>query len=831
MADEKYAQSGSDRDDSTPASVDHSRRGSSAQQTPTHGAPKHSGMSRSRSPQPKPKSTADVAAKPAPKEDDNTMVADGRKQVYALAVVNQLILLGLAICLVLTAVFTVRDQENIELVADTKNLAQELRQSSDDLTRFIRTYTVTGNASYWAFYNDVIDIRNGDAPLPEHPWRNYWDLFISDGVPPRGFLPPAALLDRMVAAGFTADEMVKLEEAAGQSDALIDLEVVASNAMVGRYRPSNTAGLTPAQANAFSVLAAPNQTLAAELVHSVPYHLWKGRIMRPLDEFAALSTQRLVDRVAASYRAKIAAVAVLGVMLLLLIVSQIASLITTRSLLTNVERLAKEATAGADCAARVATRLQRYDTVGVRAALTAYESQAGVNKRLARSLRNLNENLEKYKPHLPAWVLPNDDDVERDSAPGSAMSISGDKVLRKGSRGAVYMTEEEEMEAEAAYNGSMSGHTDEEDHSIVATSQLPGMADSGHSVSSVTVRRHHRNIAIAVLDFRVLKAAEQQARGSLSSSLPGFTGGFMEDAPARSPEPDKKRRHRAKVDSITGVVDVAHRVAKETGGAVHSFIGSQLVLTWNAARLIQGAPEKHAAKGALRVCKEAKELGYAEVCGAVMAGNALVHVAGSGQQALLIDIAWRHSLRRLGEYARYFQTVVADGASHHACVLEVDSRAVALLPDRSLETHDVEARLMRPGHTSSGHMQVFELLSERKMDENEWMYQLQQLETKATVHDDSAVVTGALKAATQGNVEDALHRLRTDVESAAVKAAPTVAFLQATLEGIEQGSDMVSADDVAARFADALGMSRFPAAVAEGSLCEDVPAMRKSQVK
>eukprot|EP01034_Spumella_vulgaris_P035896 gene35896-44261_t len=53
-------------------------------------------------------------------------------------------------------------------------LADELRQSSDDLTRLARTYVVTGDARYEQQYNDILDIRNGKKPRPEHYERIYW---------------------------------------------------------------------------------------------------------------------------------------------------------------------------------------------------------------------------------------------------------------------------------------------------------------------------------------------------------------------------------------------------------------------------------------------------------------------------------------------------------------------------------------------------------------------------------------------------------------------------------------------------------------------------------
>ena len=45
-------------------------------------------------------------------------------------------------------------------------LADELRQSSDDLTRLARTYVVSSDAKWEQQYFEVLDIRNGKKPRP-----------------------------------------------------------------------------------------------------------------------------------------------------------------------------------------------------------------------------------------------------------------------------------------------------------------------------------------------------------------------------------------------------------------------------------------------------------------------------------------------------------------------------------------------------------------------------------------------------------------------------------------------------------------------------------------
>ena len=83
-------------------------------------------------------------------------------------------------------------------------LADELRQSSDDLTRLARTYVVTGDAKWEAQYFTVLDIRNGKKPRPPGYEKIYWD-FLAAGqqVEHTGQSTNKPLLEMMKDAGFT----------------------------------------------------------------------------------------------------------------------------------------------------------------------------------------------------------------------------------------------------------------------------------------------------------------------------------------------------------------------------------------------------------------------------------------------------------------------------------------------------------------------------------------------------------------------------------------------------------------------------------------------------
>ncbi|MEH8102129.1 methyl-accepting chemotaxis protein [Aeromonas veronii] len=155
-------------------------------------------------------------------------------------------------------------------------LADELRQSSDDLTRLGRTYVITKDPAYEQQYMRILAIRNGEQPRPEGYNRIYWDFVAANGQNPR---PDSnqrrGLIDLMKDAGFTDGELAKLNEAKNNSDALVNTEVAAFKLV------QQTDG----------DLAA-NQQQAIAMMHDKAYHQNKGRIMSPIDDFYVMMEQR-----------------------------------------------------------------------------------------------------------------------------------------------------------------------------------------------------------------------------------------------------------------------------------------------------------------------------------------------------------------------------------------------------------------------------------------------------------------------------------------------------------------------------------------------------------
>jgi len=155
-------------------------------------------------------------------------------------------------------------------------LADELRQSSDDLTRMARTYVATGDPRFEEYFNRILDIRDGREPRPVGYHGVYWDFVSATGERPRPDGEPAALASLMREVGFTDEEFELLDQAKDLSDDLVYLEERAMYAVKGLF---------PDSTGAFSIRAAPDAELARDLLHGTEYHEGKASILTPIDEF------------------------------------------------------------------------------------------------------------------------------------------------------------------------------------------------------------------------------------------------------------------------------------------------------------------------------------------------------------------------------------------------------------------------------------------------------------------------------------------------------------------------------------------------------------------
>lgn len=158
-------------------------------------------------------------------------------------------------------------------------LAEQFRQSSDDLTRMVRTYTVTGDIRFKHYFETIVAIRNGEVPRPSGNQNIFWDLITASHNYSPSNTPKVAMKYLMEELQFSRVEFATLSEAKALSDNLINMEVEAFNMMIGLYKDEN--GL-------YTLQGEPNRERARQIVYSPSYHQEKAKIMSKLDEFFVL---------------------------------------------------------------------------------------------------------------------------------------------------------------------------------------------------------------------------------------------------------------------------------------------------------------------------------------------------------------------------------------------------------------------------------------------------------------------------------------------------------------------------------------------------------------
>lgn len=217
-----------------------------------------------------------------------------------------LLTLGMFAVFAITFAFYVRSEKQIDRAHESRFLsyvlADELRQSSDDLTRMVRSYVATGEALYKQHYQEILAIRDGKKPRPVQYETIYWDLVLGDDRRPRQDGTAIALLELMRQAGFTEAEFAKLAQAKANSDKLTQSEFAAM-ALIESTQPATEA----------------NRLKATRMLNDAAYHQAKADIMRPISEFYQMVDQRTLESVQTAENAATLVRAVLIALGLLLV--------------------------------------------------------------------------------------------------------------------------------------------------------------------------------------------------------------------------------------------------------------------------------------------------------------------------------------------------------------------------------------------------------------------------------------------------------------------------------------------------------------------------------
>ncbi|WP_317201372.1 EAL domain-containing protein [Janthinobacterium sp.] len=201
-------------------------------------------------------------------------------------------------------------------------LADELLQSSEDLTRMARSYVSTADPAYAEYYEAILAIRGGRRARPLHYAPTHWHLAgVARGA--AGATGEAvALRELMRREGIREDELELLHRAQAQSDALVALERQAFAA----------------------VKAGAGREQAVALLYSARYAEQKAAVMAPIEGFAAAIDARTAAELQVLQR-QLRRQALLLMGLVALALAGVAGLIlhTRRAVLRPLARLASHA--------------------------------------------------------------------------------------------------------------------------------------------------------------------------------------------------------------------------------------------------------------------------------------------------------------------------------------------------------------------------------------------------------------------------------------------------------------------------------------------------------
>ena len=204
-------------------------------------------------------------------------------------------LLTVLLLLSLAAERSTHDSADAEARRSTSlRLADELRQTSDDLTRMARSHVATGEPRYRAWFEEILAIRAGTAPRPVAYDEIYWDVVSDTGERPTPFGPPESFAAVAARAGFEPGELRLLAVARERSDALAQLEQ-----------------------QAFALIGQPDRATA--LLYGTDYLRAKAQIMEPIGQvFALVDARTARDTAQGVQEARTWSAAAVAVALLLL---------------------------------------------------------------------------------------------------------------------------------------------------------------------------------------------------------------------------------------------------------------------------------------------------------------------------------------------------------------------------------------------------------------------------------------------------------------------------------------------------------------------------------
>jgi signal transduction histidine kinase/DNA-binding response OmpR family regulator len=211
---------------------------------------------------------------------------------------------------------------------ESYRLAEQMRQSSNELTTMVRLYVSTGETRYHDYFEQILAIRSGAAPRPENYNGSFWDRVLAQGPIGVQYGPPQSLTALMRDAHFTANEFTALSASREASDRLARIESEVMDGLQALH-------LQPTDPD----YAQRTQAFYARLV-SPEYFGNKNHIMAAIDRFIGLVDRRTLADVQQLQQHSRALLQLQVALVVILLLTSLAALLAAhRGLVQPLQRL------------------------------------------------------------------------------------------------------------------------------------------------------------------------------------------------------------------------------------------------------------------------------------------------------------------------------------------------------------------------------------------------------------------------------------------------------------------------------------------------------------
>ena len=290
-------------------------------------------------------------------------------------------------------------------------LSDQMRQSSNDLTRMVRLYVTTGQPRYRRYYEQILAIRRGVARRPRNYDSSFWDRVLADGDAAIRSGPPRSLTELMRRARFSDAEFTALNASLRTSDHLAQLE----ERVMDDVAPRIARGVD----RSYLGDVEPQY----ERLVDDAYHREKGRIMSAIERFTTLVDARTSARSATlQARTERLLVSQTGILILLGITLLLTLALAARQIARPLARLTAvtRRIAGGDWSQRApaAGVAELRELAGdFNGMADAVEHDLAGRRRAERDARDASERLRTIADRVPGSVFQFHVDVD------SALSV------------------------------------------------------------------------------------------------------------------------------------------------------------------------------------------------------------------------------------------------------------------------------------------------------------------------------------------------------------------------------------------------------------------------